>query len=255
MGFSGLRGFGSRSSILAVGQERSPKTQPFHIVKRWRLCKMTKMATIKHITTILIGLAFVSCGKSIKNNDNNKLSLSDTVEQISKDTLKRVLEIGTSTTISENAIYVGQPINDFVSLTEQFYNVKKETISLEGDDYDIYNVYENGQILFGVEPNFDKPNTAWRIWIYSSDLKTEKGIGVGSTLADIKMKYQVENIGTEEGLNVQVKDISVGFLMDNSKIWWDNMENEEVFKNIPIRKMVIWDTESHLTLDKKVKTN
>lgn len=58
-----------------------------------------------------------------------------------------------------------------------------------------------------------------------------------------------------EGLNVQVKDISVGFLMDNSKIWWDNMENEEVFKNIPIRKMVIWDTESHLTLDKKVKTN
>jgi antitoxin ParD1/3/4 len=33
---SGLRGFGSRSSILVGRQERSPKTQPFHIVKRWQ---------------------------------------------------------------------------------------------------------------------------------------------------------------------------------------------------------------------------
>jgi len=34
LGFSGLRGFGSRSSILVGGQERVPKTQPFHIVNR-----------------------------------------------------------------------------------------------------------------------------------------------------------------------------------------------------------------------------
>jgi len=36
LGFSGLRAFGSRFSILVGGQERSPKTQPFHIVKRWQ---------------------------------------------------------------------------------------------------------------------------------------------------------------------------------------------------------------------------
>jgi hypothetical protein len=34
LGFSGLLAFGSRASILVGGQERSPKTQPFHIVKR-----------------------------------------------------------------------------------------------------------------------------------------------------------------------------------------------------------------------------
>ena len=34
LGFSGLRGFGSRASVLIGGQVRSPKTQPFHIVKR-----------------------------------------------------------------------------------------------------------------------------------------------------------------------------------------------------------------------------
>jgi len=34
LGLSGLRGFDSRASILVGGQKRSPKTQPFHIVKR-----------------------------------------------------------------------------------------------------------------------------------------------------------------------------------------------------------------------------
>ncbi len=36
LGFSGLRAFGSRANVFLGGQERSPKTQPFHIVKRWR---------------------------------------------------------------------------------------------------------------------------------------------------------------------------------------------------------------------------
>ncbi len=34
LGFSGLRGFGSRANVLRGGYERAPKTQPFHIVKR-----------------------------------------------------------------------------------------------------------------------------------------------------------------------------------------------------------------------------
>ena len=34
LGFSGLRGFGSRSNFFLGEQERSPKTQPFHIFNR-----------------------------------------------------------------------------------------------------------------------------------------------------------------------------------------------------------------------------
>ncbi len=37
-GFSGFRAFGSRFSVLVSGQIRSPKTQPFHIVKRCATC-------------------------------------------------------------------------------------------------------------------------------------------------------------------------------------------------------------------------
>ncbi|OFX38640.1 MAG: hypothetical protein A2W95_11135 [Bacteroidetes bacterium GWA2_40_14] len=36
LGFSGLQAFSSRFSILVGGQECAPKTQPFHIVKRYR---------------------------------------------------------------------------------------------------------------------------------------------------------------------------------------------------------------------------
>jgi len=35
LGFSGLRAFCSRFSVLVGGQVRAPKTQPFHIVKRY----------------------------------------------------------------------------------------------------------------------------------------------------------------------------------------------------------------------------
>jgi hypothetical protein len=36
LGFSGLRGFGSRTSIFLGGYECTPKTQQFHIVKRYK---------------------------------------------------------------------------------------------------------------------------------------------------------------------------------------------------------------------------
>lgn len=38
LGFSGLRGFGSRATVLVGGLERRAKTQPFHIVKRYMSC-------------------------------------------------------------------------------------------------------------------------------------------------------------------------------------------------------------------------
>jgi hypothetical protein len=34
LGFSGLRGFGSRTSVFPGGYRRAPKTQPFYIVNR-----------------------------------------------------------------------------------------------------------------------------------------------------------------------------------------------------------------------------
>ncbi len=49
MGFSVLRRFGSRSNFLVGGQVRSPKTQPFHIVKRYSLCLKNRIPNNKFL--------------------------------------------------------------------------------------------------------------------------------------------------------------------------------------------------------------
>jgi len=91
-----------------------------------------------------------------------------------------------------------------------------------------------------------------------TEVKTEKGIGVGSTLADIKSKYQIENIGMEEGLNITVEEVGVVFRMDSEKLpenWWSSMDNDKIPWNLPITAMIIWDANSYLTLEKIIKTN
>ena len=131
-----------------------------------------------------------------------------------------------------------------MSVVRQCYSVKKEKMYLEADSFDIFNVYEKGQKIYSVEPNLDKPDIVDRIWVYGTKFNTDKGIGVGSTLAEIKSKYTVESISTEGegGLQVKVKEMSVGIIMDNSKLpenWWDKMENKKIPENLPIEEIII----------------
>lgn len=167
--------------------------------------------------------------------------------KISNDSIKTTISTSTTdfiTNKSVDGVIIGEKIADFISEIRQRYSVKKEKIQLEGDSYDIYNVYDKGQKIYSVEPNTDKPDIIDRIWVYGTKFKTEKGIGVGSTLAEIKSKYHVESISTEGegGLSVTVKEISIGIIMDNSKLpenWWDKMDNKEIPENLPIEEIII----------------
>jgi hypothetical protein len=63
-------------------------------------------------------------------------------------------------------------------------------------------------------------------------------------LADIKSKYHIESISTEGegGLSITVKGISVGFIMDNSKLpkdWWEKMDNKKIPDILPIEEIII----------------
>ena len=167
--------------------------------------------------------------------------------KISNDSIKTTISASKTdfiTNKSVDGVTIGEKITDFISVVRQRYSVKKEKMHLEADGFDIYNVYEKGQKIYSVEPNLDKPDIVDRIWVYGTKFKTEKGIGVGSTLAEIKSKYQVESISTEGegGLSVTVKEISVGIIMDNSKLpenWWDKMENKKIPENLPIEEIII----------------
>ena len=167
--------------------------------------------------------------------------------KISNDSIKTTISTSETdfiTNKSVDGVTIGEKITDFVSVVRQRYTVKKEKMQLEGDSYDIYNVYDKGQKIYSVEPDFDKPDSIDRIWICGKEFKTEKGIGVGSTLADIKSKYHIESIGTEGegGLQILVKEISVAFIMDNSRLpkdWWEKENKEEIPENLPIEEIII----------------
>ena len=133
-------------------------------------------------------------------------------------------------------------ISDFLKSKNEEYNVKKETINLEGDDYPIFNVYENSELIYAVEPD-EKGEKVWRIWLYGQKFKTELGIGVGNTLGDLKNKYTIDDISTAEGsVFVLVKEIEVGFELDGSKIpreWWSEIKFEELENDLPISLILI----------------
>ena len=210
-----------------------------------------KKENMKHlIYTLALVLVFTACtskrgGKAKISND----LITTTI--ITSDT-------DSASYNSVDGIYIGQKISEFIFQARQQYDVKKEIMQLEGDDYDIYNVYENGEKIYSVEPVFDNPDVIWRVWIYSPKFKTEKGIGVGSTFAEIKSKYHIEYIQTEGegGLGVSVKEVPIGFMMDNSKLpkgWWERMDNEEIPESLPIEEIIIvGDKNVYITLDNRI---
>jgi hypothetical protein len=192
---------------------------------------------MRRINLILVlTLGFFAC--NAKQVDKAKIS------NVSIKTTISTSKTNFITNKSVDGVTIGEKITDFISVVRQRYSVKKEKMYLEADSFDIYNVYEKGQKIYSVEPNLDKPDIVDRIWVYGTKFKTEKGIGVGSTLAEIKSKYHVESISTEGegGLSVIVKEISVGIIMDNSKLsenWWDKMDNKEIPENLPIKEIII----------------
>ena len=133
-------------------------------------------------------------------------------------------------------------ISEFLESKSGIYDVKEETISLEGDDYPIFNVYENSELIYAVEPE-ETEKKVWRIWLYSKKFKTDLGIGIGNTLGDLKEKYTVSEVITGEGnVSVIVKEIDVSFLLDTSRIplgWWNEVKMEELENDLPIDLIII----------------
>ena len=143
---------------------------------------------------------------------------------------------------SVDNVKIGMKISDFLQTKSKVYNVKEETISLEGDDYPIFNVYENTELIYAVEPD-EKGEKVWRIWLYGQKFKTDLGIGVGNTLGELKSKYTISDMSTAEGgVFIFVEEIEVGFELDVSKIpreWWNEIEFEKLKNNLPIRLIII----------------
>ena len=143
---------------------------------------------------------------------------------------------------SVDGVVIGGTVDDFIATVQQRFTVKKEKINMEGDDYDIYNVYEGEKMLYAVEPGYEKPDIIHRIFIHDSKCKTKEGIGVGSTLADIKSKYTIESINNEGLFGIIVKEISIGIILDVSNLpqsLWSNPDKDKLPDNMPVEMIII----------------
>jgi hypothetical protein len=121
-------------------------------------------------TTVILGiLALIVCGFNA-NAKNNKPTVG---------------------------VFAEQKISEFISMFEKDYDVKKVVIKIAGKNSTAYEVYEKNEKLFAVEPDDDNPELVGRIWVYSPKLKTEKGIGVGSTFAELRDKCEVHWVSVE----------------------------------------------------------
>lgn len=155
--------------------------------------------------------------------------------------LQGTIEQIKSTSLGE--LEIGSDLEQFLVLTHNNRTIKKEIISLEGDDYDIYNVYQNDRIIFAVEPDCNPSCVVWRIWINSDIFKTEKGIGIHNTLGDIKKHYKIKGFAVGEGrIAILVEDFDYSFLLDSRQIpddWWGNQSLDKLNNNIRIDQIII----------------
>lgn len=139
-------------------------------------------------------------------------------------------------------VKIGMDVSEFLENKSKIYNVKEKKVNFEGDVYLVFNVYENSELIYMVEP--DEPDKkVWRIQVYGKKFKTDIGIGVGNTLEDLKEKYTITEISTEEGnLIVFVEGIDVGFSLNTSEIpteWWDKRNMEDLQNNLKIELIII----------------
>ena len=139
-------------------------------------------------------------------------------------------------------VKIGMKISEFLETKNKIYIIKEDTINLEGDDYPIFNVYENSELIYAVEPD-ETESKVWRIWLYGKRFKTETGIGIGNTFADLKEKYTITDMSTAEGsVVISVKEIEVGFELDASQIpreWWNEIKMEDLKSDLPITLIII----------------
>ena len=114
-----------------------------------------KMRRINFILALILGL--FACNpkhgeKAITSNDSVNTTISNT-------------EPDFITSKSVDGVSIGEKITDFVFVVRQCYTVKKEKMQLEGESYDIYNVYDKGQKIYSVSTRYCKTRAGSIVYI------------------------------------------------------------------------------------------
>lgn len=114
---------------------------------------------------------------------------------------------------------IGRKFTKLVDLQSEGFFVPALEIYLKKDEK------SKPSLVAIIGPNF----VITHIHVYDPRFKTEKGIGVGSTLGEIRKNYKVDSIGFGEGpLCARVNEIGMTFALDFWKVSheWDKTRNQ-----------------------------
>jgi hypothetical protein len=90
----------------------------------------------------------------------------------------------------------------------------------------------------------DNDLVVWRIAVTNPNVRTEKGIGVGSSVAQLRSAYRTTGIGSGEGrVFIMVKEIAASFELDTSgpggKSLWKIRNPEQVPGDVKIASVLV----------------
>lgn len=90
-------------------------------------------------------------------------------------------------------------LDSALSVGNRYFVVEKDSIELEGDDFVVYNVMLDNEVLLQIEPDCAENCTVYRYFLHSDKFRTAEGLGVGSTSQDILSTYEFEEYNYGEG--------------------------------------------------------
>jgi hypothetical protein len=80
----------------------------------------------------------------------------------------------------------------------------------------------------------------WRIAVTSPNVRTEKGIGVGSTVGELRSNYPITGVGSGEGrVFIRVDELSASFELDRSGAGGDRLWQIRDPRQVPGQTKII----------------
>jgi hypothetical protein len=98
-------------------------------------------------------------------------------------------------------------------------NVRKNTITNEGIPSEVIDIYHDGSHILRIDADCPNPCRIQRITVMNSRFRTNEGIGIGSTVGELKNHYKIDRVLLGEGrVYARVESLNASFRLNTSKI-------------------------------------
>ncbi len=139
--------------------------------------------------------------------------------------------------------YQGMLLDSALQVAKKDFRIELDSISLEGDYYEVFNVTSNTELLLQIEPGYDEPSEVYRYWVYSDKFKTKERLGIGNTIDDFLQFYELDDFLFGEGsIFLTVKGLKFSMRIEQDLIpekWWSTMNFDEIPKTSRIDMMIL----------------